>query len=223
MPRDRARTRGRPRDRALPAKRREEILCAATRVFATEGFQGADLQAVADRLGIAKGTIYTYFPSKKALFFSAVDRGMQLQSRAVDDAIRTVPEPLARIRRAIEAYLRFFHERPELCELIILERAEFRERRTPTYFRHRDANRERWREFYGSLMRRGVLRRMPVEDLLGVIGNLVYGTMFTNFFAGTCREPEQQADDIIQILFRGILTPLGEKQWAADHHARGNA
>src|SRR5262245_15011999 len=128
--------RGRPRARSLPRRRREEILCAATSLFAAEGYAGTDLQGVADRLGVAKGTLDPYFPSRRALFPAAVDRGMVGLAAAVDRAAAAAPGPLARFHRAIGAYLQFFRERPELCELFILERGGFRDRRAPAYFRH---------------------------------------------------------------------------------------
>ena len=62
----------------------------------------------------------------------------------------------------------------------------------------------------GSTLRRliaeGRVREMPVESITDVVGNLIYGTMFTNFFAGQKKPVEQQAQDILEIVFRGILT-----------------
>jgi AcrR family transcriptional regulator len=50
------------------AARREAILAAALDEFADRGFEGARLDDVARRAGIAKGTIYLYFSDKEALF-----------------------------------------------------------------------------------------------------------------------------------------------------------
>jgi len=50
------------------AARREAILAAALDEFAERGFEGARLDDVARRAGIAKGTIYLYFSDKEALF-----------------------------------------------------------------------------------------------------------------------------------------------------------
>lgn len=59
--------RGRPR--ALPAEdRRKAILAAALAVFSEGGFAQARLDDVARKAGIAKGTVYLYFPTKEALF-----------------------------------------------------------------------------------------------------------------------------------------------------------
>ena len=55
----------RPTDGTLRANRTEQILDAAARLFAKHGFADADTQLLADELGVGKGTIYRYFPSKK--------------------------------------------------------------------------------------------------------------------------------------------------------------
>jgi AcrR family transcriptional regulator len=57
--------RGRPRDETLVRRRREEILAAATRIFAQLGYRNTDVQIVADQLKVGKGTVYRYFPSKR--------------------------------------------------------------------------------------------------------------------------------------------------------------
>jgi AcrR family transcriptional regulator len=198
--------RGRPRDAEHTAQRRDEILIAATRLFARHGFPGADVQLLADELGIGKGTIYRYFPSKRELFLAAVDSGMRRLTDRIDNAVAACAEPLERMRTGVRNYLAFFVENPDLVELFIQERAEFRDRETPTYFIWRERNFKRWMVEMAALMDTGRIRRLPVERITQVIGDLLYGTMFTNYFARRRVPVEQQAADIIDLTFRGILT-----------------
>jgi len=58
----------------LVAARRTQILDAATRVFASNGFNRATIHDVAQAAGIADGTIYNYFASKTDLLFGLLDR-----------------------------------------------------------------------------------------------------------------------------------------------------
>lgn len=53
---------------ARKGERREAILAAALDEFAARGFADARLDDVAVRAGVAKGTIYLYFPDKESLF-----------------------------------------------------------------------------------------------------------------------------------------------------------
>ncbi len=200
---------GRPRDKALAERRREEILEMATSVFAQLGYRATDVQVIADRLGVGKGTVYRYFPSKRKLFLAAVDRGMLLLRQKADASSEGVADPLERVAKAIQAYLSFFDSHPQLVELLMQERAEFKDRKKPTYFQHRDANLGPWKKLYRGLMAEGRVRKMPVDRIIDVVSDLLYGTIFTNYFAGRRKSFSVQAHDAIDIVFHGIL---GEKE-----------
>jgi AcrR family transcriptional regulator len=203
---------GRPRDEALRERRREAILKEAAALFAKHGFTATDVQWIADALRISKGTVYRYFPSKEKLFLCAVERGILRLYEHIGAARRGVTDPVEEIRVAVIAYLRFFKRNPELVELFIQERAEFKGRHRPIYFQHRDGRRGPWRERFAGLMAEGRIRSMPVERVIDVLGDVVYGTMFTNHFAGRDKPFEAQAQDILDVVFNGILSDDERKQ-----------
>jgi AcrR family transcriptional regulator len=195
-----------PRTDPRRAERRAAIIAAATGLFAELGYASCEMERVAAELKVAKGTLYLYFPSKEELFYACVDDGMRQLQEAVQQAIADQPDRLERIRRGIYAYLKFFDEHPALIELFIQERARFKDRKRPTYFEHRDLHRGPWREMYQSLIDDGVLRSdLAVERLLDTIGNLVYGTMFTNHFLNRTVPLTDQYEAVMEIVFRGIL------------------
>ena len=68
--------------------KRQEIAEAAVRVFNRLGFERASMQAVADDLGVDRGSLYYYIASKEALF---------------DEVVRTVVERNLALTRQIEA------------------------------------------------------------------------------------------------------------------------
>ena len=204
------RKRGRPPlDEAASAQRREVILDQAALVFARDGYQRTDVQVVADALQVGKGTVYRYFPSKEALFLAAVDRGMRRMKEFLQVRLDGVADPLDRLAVGVRTYLTFFQEHPHYVELLIQERAEFRDRPQQTYFAHRDAEIGLWQQMFEDLMAAGRVRRMPVGRILDVLGDLTYGTMFTNYFAGHKKSPRDQAGDILDVVFHGILTSAG--------------
>jgi AcrR family transcriptional regulator len=202
---------GRPANPDQRARRREAILDTAVQLFARNGYPNTDMQELADQTGVGKGTLYRYFPSKDLLFLAAADRIMLRMRHAVDTAIEGIADPLQRIQRGIRAFLGFFGDRPERVELLIQERAHFKDRKKPTFFQHREVNVERWRALYRDLIRQGRVRDMPVDRITDVIGDLLYGTIFTNYFAGPRKPLDAQAADIIDVVFGGILSD-GERR-----------
>jgi AcrR family transcriptional regulator len=189
------------------AQRRQSIVETAARLFAQEGFAGCEMERVSAEVGIAKGTLYLYFPGKQELFFACVDWGMSWMQQTVRAAAESVSEPLERIAVAIRSYLAFFEEHPEYVELVIQERAIFRDRKRPTYFEYRAANLEYWRELYRQLIASGRFRSdIPVERITDTIGSLLYGAMFTNHFVGRTVSLDEQNAALLQIMFRGLLS-----------------
>ncbi len=55
----------------LTEERRTQILEAAAEIFSDHGYQGATIRQIADRAGLAEGTIYLYFSSKRDLLLAA--------------------------------------------------------------------------------------------------------------------------------------------------------
>lgn len=196
----------RPMDQTLCERRREQILETAAKLFAKHGYAAADTQLLAEELGVGKGTIYRYFPSKEEVFLAAADRVMQMLFKTVDASVHGIEDPLDRIAVAIRTYLSFFAEHPDFVELLMQERAQFKDRKKPTYFLHREARVEQWRAHYRRLIAEGRVREMPVERITDVLSDLVYGTMFTNYFTGQRKPFEAQAQDILDVVFHGILS-----------------
>jgi AcrR family transcriptional regulator len=115
------------------AARPNEIVAAAMQVFAEEGFGGATMEAVARRAGVAKGTVFVYFPSKQDLFravardvlsvnFAGFEAAATGLDRPLDDLIplllaqaaRVGESPIAAIIRILVAEARSF---PDLAQV----------------------------------------------------------------------------------------------------------
>lgn len=67
-------------------RRRQEYLDVASRMVIREGFDGLTMQAIADEVGAAVGTIYTYFNSKSALIAELQTMAISLIGQVIDTA-----------------------------------------------------------------------------------------------------------------------------------------
>jgi AcrR family transcriptional regulator len=189
------------------SRRRSEIVAAATRLFAELGYNACEMDRVASELQIAKGTLYLYFPGKQDLFFACVDQGMQDLQAELQAAIQGDDDPFRCSAKSVWAFLQFFDQHPEHIELLIQERAIFRDRAQPTFFVYRKARRARWQDLYQSLIDAGRLRNdLAVDDLLDAMSNTLYGAIFTNYFAGRSVSLCQQYRALIELQFRGVLS-----------------
>lgn len=81
----------------------QEILDAAAALFSERGFEGASLDAVAQRMGATKGRVYHYFRSKTALFCALYQDAMDQLEALIAVAAEAAPEEPATARLAAMA------------------------------------------------------------------------------------------------------------------------
>jgi AcrR family transcriptional regulator len=113
---------GRPLSkRGLDTRRR--LLDAAERVFGELGFHDASIVKVADAAGVAAGTFYLYFDSKKAIFDELVRDLNRRVRHAMKEGSSQGETRLQSELLGFEAYFRFTSEHPALYRII--RQAEF--------------------------------------------------------------------------------------------------
>lgn len=187
------------------SERSRQILKHALTVFAEEGFAQADVQAIADRSGVGKGTVYRQFGNKEALFLAAARFAREWMMCEVDRRALAEADPLARLRACMLACLQFCDEHPEVVEMLVQERALFRGR-TLTFFDRPSDEVNLWNDRLRELVQLGVFRDLPIEQIDDAISKFVLGTMFVNFFAGKKKPLNEQYEGAVDILFHGLLT-----------------
>lgn len=70
---------------------RQELLCAAADVISERGFHDASIDAVAERAGYSKGTVYWHFAGKDDLFLALVEERVDRPAREMIDLLRSAP------------------------------------------------------------------------------------------------------------------------------------
>jgi AcrR family transcriptional regulator len=72
--------------------RRDQILSAALRLWARQGFDGTPVDAIAREAGLAKGTVYLYFPTKESMLQAVIERYSLLPAiEELTERLRDVP------------------------------------------------------------------------------------------------------------------------------------
>lgn len=88
-----------PKFRRRAEARPDEVLDAALDLFTKRGFNRTTVEQVARRAGLSKGTVYLYFPSKKALLAGLVRRAVVPVADVALDVVanhRGDPRPVIR-------------------------------------------------------------------------------------------------------------------------------
>ena len=106
---------------AFVEERKTAILEAALRVWSKRGFDGTSLDEVAAETGLTKGTLYLYFPSKRALLEEAFRR-YSLRPEIEGGLERLRGQPFeAVVRGLVAVFWRGIADRRELASLLLRE------------------------------------------------------------------------------------------------------
>lgn len=89
--------------------RRDDVLVAATELFAKHGFHAVGMRAIADAVGIRGSSLYHYFPSKLDLLYAiALDSTRAFIEVQLAD-LSPAPTYADRLRRIIHDHVIYFH------------------------------------------------------------------------------------------------------------------
>jgi len=86
------------------AARHEAILSAAQALAAEGGMAAVQIAPVAERAGIAAGTVYRYFPAKTELVAALVAARSEAEIAALDRAAEAAPGPLSALAATIATF-----------------------------------------------------------------------------------------------------------------------
>ncbi len=92
---------------------RRRLMDSARAVFFEDGFERANLDEIARRAGLAKGTIYRYFDSKAELYVEVLVANAEVFVQRLRATVDPALGPEDQIRRTGNFYFRHFRENPE--------------------------------------------------------------------------------------------------------------
>lgn len=174
--------------------RRVDVRATAARIFREHGYLAATMDQIADEVGLNKGTLYHYYPSKSAILYELlseqVDATLDMLARVPLTGSSTermrffVREQVAHVATSHDELVVFFQEVPWMDQRLSAEDA--RSIRQRIY---------RYEEFVKSLLAEGVrtdeFRPLaPSTTLYSIIGILAY---VPNWY----RRPEDGTDDLL--------------------------
>jgi AcrR family transcriptional regulator len=164
------------------AAKRERILASALKLFAHEPYQAVTMDRVAEAAGVAKGTLYLYFPSKDALYLGVLSDGLDTAYRTYQSSADPKLPVVERLRRSIGVMVEFFDQRRDFLQFYATEEPRLAEARN----RIIEGSRERGFNFFASLIEEGIRAgvfarvdaRLATFTIQGAIRNLLlyYGT-----------------------------------------------
>src|SRR5208337_1981806 len=202
----------RPSDQEPPRRRkqkdaRDRILQSALDEFSEKGFHATTIDSIAERAGMAKGTVYRYFKTKESLFNA-------LKEDTISEFVELARQDLSReedvlriIESVIRMYLSFFEKNSAFFKIIVQE--------------HKDFGREFSEKFINELILAlpGLKRRCWKASRTGRLKQMNYFTVFfgiIGFLNGVIQKWLHEGaegslldeiETVKEVLFYGFVVP----------------
>jgi TetR/AcrR family transcriptional regulator, fatty acid metabolism regulator protein len=107
--------------KAPPIDKRRQILDAAIRVFARQGFHSTRVSDIADEAGVAYGLVYHYFKSKDEVLNEVFSERWLLLLAAIEDTDGSGATPREKLGAVASFIVDSYRHDPELMKVIIVE------------------------------------------------------------------------------------------------------
>jgi TetR/AcrR family fatty acid metabolism transcriptional regulator len=152
----------------------QQIIDAAVRVFARNGFYNSRVSDIAREAGIASGTIYLYFKTKDEILVTLFREKMAAFVSALRTEIARERDPEAKIRRLVRLHFEVLEASPDMAEVVQVEL-----RQGQKFFRGASAHEiSAYFELIGSILHEGVVGGVFRRDLpVKVATKMLFGAM----------------------------------------------
>ncbi|MET0559020.1 MAG: TetR/AcrR family transcriptional regulator [Solirubrobacterales bacterium] len=107
--------------KAPPVDKRRQILDAAIRVFARQGFHATRVSDIADEAGVAYGLVYHYFKSKDEVLNELFLERWSLLLTAIEETDSSGAAPREKLAAVASFIVDSYAHDPELMKVIIVE------------------------------------------------------------------------------------------------------
>ena len=188
-------------------QRRQNVLGAAAKLFAEKGYEATSIGEIAESVGLLKGSLYYYAPSKEDLLFSIIrevhDKGRKLVERFTDSD----SDPVTQLREIIEAGATFVIDHRDMNIISMRDFRALTERRQQEL----ESGRMVMWHYLRSLIARGRNEgyfRSDVDVVVvttGILGAINY--LPTWYESGRPPKAERMARGYAEFLVEGLLAP----------------
>lgn len=207
-----------PRQRRKEA-RPQELLDAALELFAEKGFAATRSEEVAARAGVAKGTLYLYYPSKEELLKAVISQRLSSEIAAVAEQADRFEGPSAELLSEVltDWWIRVY-ESPTAAvfKLVITEVRNFPE--IAEFYRREVV--EPGQELVGRILERGIARgEFRRIDVPSAVMSLIFPMVMLclhKHSLGACGQAMTLVDaptfvhQHVQLVLRGLLVEPAE-------------
>jgi len=192
----------------LASPKRNHLLDAGRAAFSELGFYSATVDQIAERAGVAKGTVYLYFRSKQELYYAIVEHDLEeLYAETVQEMAKC-ETAFDRIRAYMRVRCEFAKSRQDFLRLLATESGtlvsvdeKFKDLIAITY---PERSRALLKDVLEDAIKRGEMRELEVDAAARLLYDLSFGMVRRRLTNDPDLNLEDELNVVLDVLRNGM-------------------
>jgi AcrR family transcriptional regulator len=201
-------------DADLVERRRAQIVEAATRLVARQGFAKTVVRDIAEEANISVGLVYEYVRSKEDILFLIYEHWSRVWGEGLEKAISRGKDPLDQLMSAVSFLVGTADKHTDVTHLFYRESGHLSEYGTDQAKQTEREMVDRLTAILEAAVEAELLR--PETDCLAVATSLIllsHGWVLKGYLLRKGRTPAAYAASLVETAVNGWATPAGRKAW----------
>ncbi|MEK7671177.1 MAG: helix-turn-helix domain-containing protein [Bacteroidota bacterium] len=191
--------------------KRQEIIAAARKVFASKGYESATLDEIAEKAEFAKGTLYNYFDNKESLFKEIVASMLHDMKRVAEEALEAGGSVRQQFHRYATRTIEYYKANEDLLRILSreLHQMQIEEEIVEIMKQVRNIASVLAFTLRKEMNKRNIIREDPIElahVFIGMIHNRAMRRSFERKGLSSL-DIEKEATFLVRLFFEGAALP----------------
>jgi AcrR family transcriptional regulator len=183
---------------------------AARKVFAQKGYSAATVEDIAAAAGLAKGTVYLYYESKRDIYFAALKSGIEEMYSALSAKLQSASTPEEKLRTLIAVKLTYFEDNRDFFKIYYSELGNICIHPGAIDNDFRTLYLENAKMIEGILKeasRKKAIRTLRTEQAAFAISEVIRGVVIQRVLGWSKSKIAHDVDFIFDLIWKGIAAP----------------
>lgn len=198
---------GKTRKDVIKEFRTAELLEAARRLFAEQGFHATTVEDIAAAAGVAKGTVYLYYKSKHDVYWAALERGITELLHEIQTRLEAEASPEDKVRAFIAIKIHYFEMNRDFFRIYFSELGSGFSHPTqmPPQFEQMYLQQARILE---AVLQQGIqdkaIREIRTDTAAVAISDLIRGIIVQRLLGWSTKDVESDIRFVFDLVWRGV-------------------
>ncbi|MFF2015162.1 TetR/AcrR family transcriptional regulator [Paenibacillus sp. NPDC058177] len=180
------------------------MLEVSNMLFKSKGYKGTSVREIAEHSGLAKATIYHYFPDKEAIVQQLLVETI-FKFHEVAQSISEIADPRARLTVGAEITISFLYESSSVIQLVRQELPALWNKNKPELLPIYERYLSLLSQAIDQGIEEGIFRAINSQEAAIVLLNLIQGTYASIRLVGLGEKQTYSTAGILDIFFNGIV------------------